>query len=223
MSDRKIVVFDIIGTCFSLEKPRMQLIELGTPRYALELWFATSLRDAFAFSHAGQYQPLKEILQAELPRTLHLLNIDLNDAQQKQVIATLSELELQPTVKSALQILSEAGYQIVALTNGSEKSTLNLLERAGVQQYFTEVYSCDAIAVTKPYQDVYKMIPTDDLTKVWLVAAHAWDIAGAIGVGMKTAFVKQLEKDYLKVYPQPQIVAENLADAAQQIVKVANQ
>ena len=222
MTDTKIIVFDIIGTCFSLEKPRMQLRELGAPQYALELWFATSLRDAFAFSHAGQYQPLKEILQAELPRTLHSLDIDLNDAQQKQVIATLSELELQPTAKEALQILSEAGYKIVALTNGSEKSTLNLLERAGVQQHFAEVYSCDAIAVTKPHRDVYEMIPTDDLTKVWLVAAHAWDIAGAINVGMKTAFVKQLEKDYLKVYPQPQIVAENLADAAQQIVNVAN-
>ena len=230
MSDPKIVVFDIIGTCFSLEKPRMQLIELGAPSYALELWFATSLRDAFAFSHAGQYQPLKEILQAELPRTLHLLDIDLNEAQQKQVIATMSELELQPTAKEALQIFNETGYKIVALTNGSEKSTLNLLERAGVKQYFTEIYSCDAIAkrgtgaiaVTKPHADVYKMIRTDDLTKVWLVAAHAWDIAGAIGVGMKTAFVKQLEKDYLKVYPQPQIVAENLKDAAQQIVKVAD-
>jgi 2-haloacid dehalogenase len=222
MSDKGIVVFDIIGTCFSLEKPRMQLIELGAPSYALELWFATSLRDAFAFSHAGQYQPLKEILQAELPRTLQLLDIDLNEAQQKQVIATMSELELQPTAKEALQIITKAGYKIVALTNGSEKSTLNLLERAGVKQYFAEVYSCDAISVTKPHQDVYKMIPTDDLTKDWLVAAHAWDIAGAIATGIKTAFVKQLEKDYLKVYPQPQIVAENLADAAQQIVDAAN-
>lgn len=221
MSDKRTVVFDIIGTCFSLEKPRMQLIELGAPRYALELWFASSLRDAFAFSHGGEYRPLKEILEAELPRTLHLLGIEPKEAQQ-QVIATLSELELQPTAKEALQIFNKAGWKIVALTNGSEQATFNLLEKAGVKQYFAEVYSCDAIAVTKPHPDVYKMIPTDDLTKVWLVAAHAWDIAGAISIGMKTAFVKQLEKDYLEVYPQPQIVAENLADAARQIINAAD-
>ena len=31
---------------------------------------------------------------------------------------------------------------------------------------------------------------------------------------MKTAFVSQLEKDYLEVYPQPHITAENLLEAA---------
>lgn len=35
---------------------------------------------------------------------------------------------------------------------------------------------------------------------------------------MKTAFVTQLEKDYLEVYPQPQIIAEDLLEAARQII-----
>ena len=62
------------------------------------------------------------------------------------------------------------------------------------------------------------MIQTDNLENVWLVAAHAWDIAGAEGVGMKTAFVTQLEKDYLDVYPQAEIKVENLLEAARQII-----
>ena len=220
MSDKKIVVFDIIGTCFSLEKPRQQLIELGAPNCALELWFAQALRDAFAFSHAGGYRPLQEILQAQLPRTLQTFNLKLNSAQKAQIIATLKELELQPFAKEAFAVLVEAGWKIVALTNGTQDSTHNLLERAGVQKYFSEVYSCDAISVTKPHQDVYQMIRTDNLDKVWLVAAHAWDIAGAKRAGMKTAFVKQLEKEYLAVYPQPHITVENLLEAAHQIIKI---
>lgn len=217
MSDRGIVVFDIIGTCFSLEKPRQRLIELGAPDYALELWFSQALRDAFAFSHAGKYRPLKQILQAELPRTLKLLEIDFNTEQLSEIMTTFSKLELQSSATEAFEALTREGWKIVALTNGSEESTRNLLQSAGVQQYFTEVYSCDAIAVTKPHQDVYKMIQ-DNLQDVWLVAAHAWDIAGAISVGMKTAFVSQLEKDYLEVYPQPQIIVDSLIEAARQII-----
>ena len=222
MSDKKIVVFDIIGTCFSLEKPRQQLIKLGAPDFALELWFSQSLRDAFALSHAGGYQPLKEILQAQLPRTLKTFEIEPDRDGLSKVIKTLGELEIQPTATEAFEILKESGWLIVALTNGSKDSTLNLLERANVRKYFTEVYSCDAIAKTKPHPDVYQIIPADNLENAWMVAAHAWDIAGAIRVGMKTAFVSQLEKDYLDVYPRPQIVAENLLEAASQIIEAKN-
>jgi 2-haloacid dehalogenase len=68
---RGTVSFDIIGTCFSLDLPRTRLVELGAPAHALQLWFAQTLRDAFALSHAGGYRPLKEVLEAELPRTLN--------------------------------------------------------------------------------------------------------------------------------------------------------
>ena len=219
MSDRGIVVFDIIGTCFSLDKLQQQLTELGAPASTVKLWFSQALRDAFALSHAGGYQPLKEILQAELPRTLKLLEIELNSTQRSQVMEKLSQLELNQSAEAAFKLLTEAGYQIVALTNGSESATQKLLERAGVQKYFSQVYSCDAIALTKPHQNVYKMVETDDLNQTWLVAAHAWDIMGANEVGMKTAFVTQLEKDYLDVYPQPQIMAENLLETARQIIE----
>ena len=219
MTERRIVVFDIIGTCFSLDKLQQQLTEFGAPLGTTKLWFSQSLRDAFALSHAGGYQPLKEILQAELPRTLKLLEVELNSSERSQVMEQLSQLELNQSAESAFKLLTEAGYQIAALTNGSKSATEKLLERAGVQKYFSEVYSCDAIAITKPHQDVYKMVKTQNLSQTWLVAAHAWDIMGAIQVGMRTAFVTQLEKDYLDVYPQPQIMAENLLEAANQIVE----
>ena len=180
MTDKGIVVFDIIGTCFSLDKLQQQLTELGAPVNATKLWFSQSLRDAFALSHAGGYQPLKEILSAELPRTLNLFQIELNSNQRSQVMEKLSQLELNQEAEAAFKLLTEAGYRIVALTNGSESATQKLLERAGVERYFSEVYSCDAIAITKPHQDVYKMVKTDHLNRTWLVAAHAWDIIGGI-------------------------------------------
>ena len=73
---KRAVIFDIIRTCFSLDKLRKRLVELGVLPHALELWFAQTLRDAFALPHAGSYRPLKEVLEAELPRTLKVLGIE---------------------------------------------------------------------------------------------------------------------------------------------------
>lgn len=50
--EKGTVAFDIIGTCFSLET-RQRLVALGAPKHALQVWFAQTLRNAFALSHAG--------------------------------------------------------------------------------------------------------------------------------------------------------------------------
>ena len=52
-----------------------------------------------------------------------------------------------------------------------------------------------------------------------MVAAHAWDIAGAARAGLRTAFITQQEKEYLTIYPQPEIVASNLVTAASEIAE----
>ncbi|MEI2579803.1 HAD-IA family hydrolase [Scytonema sp. PRP1] len=229
MNTKGTVVFDIIGTCFSLDKPRQRLVELGAPPHALQLWFAQTLRDAFALSHAGGYRPLKEVLEAELPRTLKVLLIEA-DAEQRRtlsrpaslthVVNAFSELEPQPEALEAFRLLTTAGWKLVALTNGSEDSTHKLLDRANALEYFANIFSCDAIQKTKPHPDVYALAKQDASADVWMVAAHAWDIAGAACAGLRTAFINQEEKDYLSVYPQPEVIACDLVEAANQIVEL---
>ncbi len=219
MSTKGTIVFDIIGTCFSLDKPSQKLIELGAPPYAMQLWFAQTLRDAFALSHAKQYQPLKDILQAELPRSLAVLGIEAGEEQRSQVINAFAELELQPGAQIAFQTLSSAGWRLVALTNGSEESTRKLLEQANVLPFFDRILSCDTVQRTKPHPDVYTLAKQDSDGEVWMVAAHAWDIMGATLAGIRTVFITQEEKAFLAVYPQPDRVAVNLVEAANQIVQ----
>ena len=213
------VVFDIIGTCFSLDLPRQRLVELGAPAYTVQLWFAQTLRDAFALSHAGGYRPLKEVLEAELPRTLKMIGIEASSVELSRVVTSFAELEPQPGALEAFRILVEAGWKLVALTNGSEDSTRKLLERAGALQRFGSILSCDAIQKTKPHPDVYDLPKQDAEGDVWMVAAHAWDIAGAARAGLRTAFITQEEKDYLSIYPQPELVTSDLVLAARKIVE----
>lgn len=50
---------------------------------------------------------------------------------------------------------------------------------------------------TKPHPEVYNLELKKARGDVWMVAVHAWDIAGAARAGLRTAFITQEEKDYL--------------------------
>jgi 2-haloacid dehalogenase len=218
-SSSPTAVFDIIGTCFSLEKPQRALSRLGAPELALELWFTQTLRDSFAFSHAGGYVPLKDVLRAELARTARQLGLQASDEDLRGVLGTFAELDPRPDLADAVQVLADGGWRLLALTNGSSESIRALLERAGVVARFGGLLSCDSISITKPNRAVYELALEESGGETWMVAAHAWDIAGASRAGLRTAFISSAEGSYLDVYPKPDLVAGSLLVAAQAMVQ----
>ncbi len=53
-----------------------------------------------------------------------------------------------------------------------------------------------------------------------MVAARAWDIAGAALAGLRTAFVTEMEGSYLDgVYPAPDAVAPSLPAAVDRVLR----
>ena len=215
---RGTVAFDVIGTLFNLERPRAELMSLGLPSLALEIWFAESLRDFFALSHAGGYVPLRDALAAALPRTLASLEVDHDDAVIERVMATFRDLDPAEGAGAAIQALTEAGFSILALTNGSEDLTRGLLEGAGLHHDFDAVLSCDEIRTSKPHPAVYEMARKREPGELWMVAAHAWDIAGAARAGLRTAWISGKERVYPAIFPTPDIRAPDLESAARRII-----
>ncbi len=55
-----------------------------------------------------------------------------------------------------------------------------------------------------------------------MMAAHDWDIAGAQAVGMRTVFIAREGRRPLAGNPPPTIVADDLEDAAHQLLSRAN-
>ncbi len=213
------VAFDVIGTLFSLDRPRQALASRGAPPLSLELWFAQTLRDAMALAHSGGYRPFAEIMQAALQRLA--LAIGLEEGMVPEVMEAFRQLEPVDGAEEAVTRLSEAGWRIVALTNGSEDSTRSLLRRAGFEDRFAAARSCDEVRTTKPHPRVYAMAKEEAEGELWLVAAHAWDVAGAARAGLRTAWVSSVEGRYLSVYPEPDVIASDLRDAADHLIEQA--
>lgn len=209
-----VVAFDMIGTFFSLDAPRAHLSRVGAPRHALDLWIAQSLRDYFAASVAERYIGLKEVLSAELPRTLKSLDVDVGPEVLSTIMGSMSELDPAPGAGVACRLLRDAGHRIVAVTNGGKDQTEGLLERAGLRPRFSSVLSADEVRRSKPHRSVYAQVPRPDEGKAWLIAAHAWDVLGAQQAGLGAIWVAGTEAEPLAAYPSPDLIAKDLEEAA---------
>jgi 2-haloacid dehalogenase len=210
--------FDVIGTLFSLDTLPPLLERLGASPHALDLWFAEALRDFFALSHSGSYAPLSEVLAAALPRALETLGVSADAHQRREIMESLQRLEPAESAADGCRLLAEGGWTLLALTNGSRELTESLLRRGGLERYFAEVISCDSLRVSKPNARVYAAARERCPGELWMIAAHAWDVAGALRAGLRGAWIASKEKTYLDVYPTPDVRAGDIAEAARALL-----
>lgn len=215
---RPTVAFDMIGTLFSLEAPRGVLGRLGAPPATFDLWFAGGLRDYFARSHSGAYAPLKEVLETTLSRAARLVHWEIDRGSISEVMASLGELSPLEDAGSVLSRLKAAGSQMIAVTNGSHELVQQLLERSGFDGLFSTVISCDELGVSKPHPRVYEEVLRNSEGETWLVAAHAWDVAGAMRAGIRGAWLSTTEYVYPEFLPRPDVTGSDLSSAVDRIL-----
>ncbi len=188
----RAVVFDVIGTLFSLESQRPRLIACGLPGHALEAWFAASLRDLFCLGVTGRTAPMREVLRDNLRRLLARDRLREDGPHVDAVLDGMSRLDPDPEAGAAIDLLQSNGLVCAALSNGSLQSTEALLDRAGLRHRFTEVLSIDTVGLPKPRAEVYHaMAARLQLAPrlLTMVAAHPWDLHGARAAGLSTAHV----------------------------------
>ena len=190
----RAVVFDVIGTLFSLESQRPHLIACGLPGSALETWFAASLRDLFALGVTGRTAPMRAVLGDNLHHLLSLNGLRPDGAHVDAVLDGMSRLDPDPDAGTALGLLHTRGLVCAALSNGSLQATEALLERAGLRRRFAEVLSIDDVGLPKPRAEVYRAMAARlrlDPGALTMVAAHPWDLHGARAAGLSTAYVSR--------------------------------
>ena len=116
---------------------------------------------------------------------------------------------------------SPLGLRLVTLTNSAPAAVQQQLANAGLNAFFERSFSVDPVRRFKPAPEAYRSVadalgvPVDQLR---LVAAHAWDIVGALRAGCAAAFVARPGKVLYPLGPQPDIVGPNLRQVAQAIV-----
>jgi 2-haloacid dehalogenase len=134
----------------------------------------------------------------------------------------MRSLPAHPDVPAALDRLKDAGFRLATLTNSPLDVVRDQVRNAGIADRFEEVISADEIEVLKPAATAYRFAAQRmqvDQRAVRLVAAHAWDVTGALAAGCAAAFVARPGKVPSPVGDQPDIVGDDLAAVAELIAE----
>lgn len=134
----------------------------------------------------------------------------------------MKQLKAYPDVEKGLKLLKEAGYGLATLTNSPPQTQAAQLGYAGLTNYFQQTLSIDAVKKYKPAAETYQYAAKTlgvNLEDILIVAAHGWDIAGALQAGMQAAFIERKGQSLYSLAAKPQYIGKDLAEIAQAIIK----
>jgi 2-haloacid dehalogenase len=219
----RVQVFDVNETLLDLAAmdPHFQRI-FGDPGVRLT-WFGQMISSALVATVTGAYQPFGAHAMAALEMTADQAGVELSDDDKQAVATQLRQLPAHPEVPGALRRLGAAGLRLAALTNSTEEVATAQLTHAGLIDAFELVLSADTVGRLKPAPAPYRMAAERlgvAVDQVRLIAAHAWDVAGAARAGCATAFVARPSKVLDPLVERPEIVGADLAEVAEAILTV---
>jgi 2-haloacid dehalogenase len=124
-------------------------------------------------------------------------------------------------VPGALQRLQQAGFRLAALTNSPPETAQAQLQHAGLAGYFEQILSVHATGRFKPAPEPYHFAARQlgvSPEEMRMIAAHDWDVAGALSAGCQGAFVARPGMVMGDLLPRPDITGRNLNDIADQLI-----
>jgi len=173
---------------------------------------------AMADTLSGDYRPLAEHLAGTLERRVRVAGRD--PAPLGKALDRAKAMDPFPEVERALDVLSEAGINAGVLTNTAKDAAEQSLEQAGLRTRLGAVIGTDAVGAFKPDSRVYRhAIETVGARaeEACLVAAHGWDVMGAMRAGLRAAWVSRKEGWLVPTVPRPDVVADDLEQATRAI------
>jgi 2-haloacid dehalogenase len=97
------------------------------------------------------------------------------------------------------------------------------MKQANLEEYFERNFSVETVRKYKPAPEPYRLVATEFgvlMGQLRMVAAHAWDVGGAMRAGCAAAFVARPGKAGFPLFPSPEIAGNDLGEVAEAIIKV---
>jgi 2-haloacid dehalogenase len=124
-------------------------------------------------------------------------------------------------VAPGLDLLHEAGFTTAALTNSPQATAETQLAHAGIADRFNRIMSVEMVDRFKPHRSVYEAAARSlgvSASEVTMVAAHDWDVTGAIASGCEGVFITRAGQIYSSAFPEPTLIAVDIEHAAHLII-----
>jgi 2-haloacid dehalogenase len=218
---KKLIVFDVNETLLDLKALDPKFEQIFGDASIRTSWFGQVLRNSLVATITGQYDDFGKIAGAALTMTADLHKVALSDEDRTTIMGGIRSLPPHADVMIGLEKLQSAGFRLFTLTNSPPQVVEAQLQNAGLTSYFEKSFSVDSIKKFKPDAEVYKMA-ADELQvsadRIRLVAAHDWDVAGALLAGCSAAFIARPGHVLNPAMPEPDVVGKDLIEVAEKII-----
>jgi 2-haloacid dehalogenase len=218
---KKLIVFDVNETLLDLKALDPKFEQIFGDASIRTSWFGQVLRNSLVATITGQYDDFGKIAGAALTMTADLHKVALSDEVRTTIMGGIRSLPPHADVMIGLEKLQSAGFRLFTLTNSPPQVVEAQLQNAGLTSYFEKSFSVDSIKKFKPDAEVYKMA-ADELQvsadRIRLVAAHDWDVAGALLAGCSAAFIARPGHVLNPAMPEPDVVGKDLIEVAEKII-----
>ena len=221
----KVLFFDVNETLLDLTAMKTSVGEALNGRSdLLPLWFTTMLQYSLVSTVGRQYNDFGIIGVAALQMVASNHGISLTEKEATEaILGPIRSLPAHPEVKAALEQLKTAGYHLVSFTNSSNKGVETQFKNAGLTTYFDQRLSVEDIGKFKPHTDAYQWAARKmgvQADECLLIAAHGWDIAGALWANWRAAFISRPGAQLYPLAPTPEINEENLQLVTKQLINM---
>jgi 2-haloacid dehalogenase len=217
----RVIVFDVNETLLDLKALDAHFERTFGAAGVRKDWFKEVLQSALLTTILDAYSDFGAVGAAALEMMAAVHDARLAEDDRKAILGAMRELPPHPEVPDSLRRLHEAGLRLCALTNSTQAVAEAQLGHAGLARYFERIMSADTVRRLKPHAAVYHMAAREcgvEPAALRLVAAHSWDVAGALHAGWAAAFVARPGMVLDPLFGQPDIVGADLAAVAEGIL-----
>ena len=218
----ELLAFDVNETLLDLSALDAPFTEAFGDASLRPAWFQTMLQLAFVGGLIGQYVDFTSAQHAALQMVAQRSGRELSQPHAVAIVDGMRRLPPHPEVREALRMLKEAGFRQVTLTNSTLEVAKAQLEFAGIADLFEDTISADQVRALKPAAAPYRLVAermSTDIGQVRLIAAHAWDVSGALAAGARAAFVARPGAVLSPLGEQPDVIGRDLREVAEALIK----
>ena len=217
----RVIVFDLMGTLLDFQSMDPHFERFFGDAAVRKEWFMQTLQLAMAATLTNAYEDFRVQADTGLEITARHYMVSMLGEEKNLILGSLRKLRAYPDVTGSLQRLRDAGLRLATLTNSTVQAAEAQLTYAGLQDHFEQVISADEVRRFKPAPEVYHLAAkrlSVEPGQVRLVAAHDWDVTGALRAGCAAAFVGRPGQVMNPFGPQPDVRGADLGAVVEQIL-----
>ncbi len=223
---KRIIAFDVNETLLdlaALDPVFAALFAAESGGVVRREWFSQMLQSALVSTVTDAYSDFSTLQMGALEMIAGRRGVTLTEADRARVRDGMRSLPPHADVRPGLVRLRDAGFTLVTLTNSPPDVAEAQIANAGLTEFFVMRFSAAMVHRLKPAPAPYRMVAAHfgvPIGQVRLVAAHPWDIAGAVRAGCVTAFVSRSGAVMDPLVPAPDIVGPTIDAVAERIIAV---